>query len=154
MSLNRNVGIERGTWGHFRNSEWDKSSICHVEPQLLTFEHIQIGQGGVCNRGGGESHCFLILKIIILSNLTNTFFRSDSQMNTIRWCILWIGITGALTIVTQIRKEARMLAPARELQHYLLSEGKTIRRGVLKEKQRPPQATSTPPFSYILRSHL
>lgn len=105
-------------------------------------------------RGGGESHCFLILKIIILSNPTNTFFRSDSQMNTIQWCILWIGITGALMIVPWIRKEARMLAPTRELQHYLLSEGRTKRRGALKEKQRPPQATSTSPFSHILRSHL
>lgn len=108
----------------------------------------------MCNRGGGESHCFLILKSIILSNLTNSFFRSDSQMNTIRWYILWIGITGALLIVPWIGKEARMLAPTRELQHYLLREGRTIRRGVQKEKQSPPLATSTPPFSHILRPHL
>lgn len=148
MSLNRNVGSDRGTRSHFRNSEWDKSSICHVAPQLLIFEHIQVGQGGVYNRGGGESHCFLILKIITLSNPTNTFFRSDSQMNTIRWCILWIGITGALMIVPWIRKEARMLAPTRELQHHLLSEGRTIRRGALKEKQRPPPLRPLSPLHF------
>lgn len=47
-------------------------------------------------------------------------------------------------IVPWIRKEARMLAPTRELQHHLLSEGRTIRRGALKEKQRPPLRPLSP----------